>query len=75
MRGRRYRLLPHTADLLVEARGRNLPDLFSSCVEALFSLITDRRRVRASETRTVVISAGDPVDRLFLLGSYPQAAR
>lgn len=67
MRGRRFRLLPHTADLLVEARGRDLPDLFSSCVAALFSLITDRRRVRAAQTRTVEVSAKDPEDQLFLL--------
>ena len=67
MRGRPFRFLPHTADLIVEARGKDLPELFSRCATALFSLVTDRRFVRAAETRTVTVSAEDPADRLFLV--------
>lgn len=67
MRGRAFRFLPHTADLLVEARGKDLPEAFSRGATALFSLITDRRFVRPTETRTVSVTAGAPEDRLYLL--------
>jgi len=67
VRGRGFRFLPHTADLLVEARGEDLAELFSCCAVALFSLITDRRFVRPVETRTVSVAAAAPEDRLYLL--------
>ncbi len=67
MRGRPFRYLPHTADLLVEARGKDLPELFSRCANALFSLLSDRRFVRPAETRTVSVTADEPEDRLYLL--------
>ncbi len=57
MNPRPYRFLAHTADLIVEARGRDLPELFSRCVDALFSAICDRRRVRRAEKRTVAAAA------------------
>jgi len=67
VRGRAFRFLSHTADLLVEARGKDLPELFSRCAMALFSLITDRRFVRPAETRTVTVEAAAPEDQLYLL--------
>jgi len=66
MRGR-FRLLPHTADLLLEVRGEDLADLFPLCVTALYSLLTDRRRVREKELRTLTVSGELPEDQLFLL--------
>jgi SHS2 domain-containing protein len=62
-----YRLLPHTADIRLEVRGKDLPELFATGVTALFSLLTDRRRVRATEARTLEVSGEDLEDRLFLL--------
>ena len=67
MKARSFRFLPHTADLLVEARGKDLPELFSRCATALFSLLTDRRFVRPAQTRTVSVTAAAPEDRLYLL--------
>ena len=67
MRRRPHRYLPHTADLLVEARGSDLPELFARCVDALFSVISDRRYVRPRETRTVAVRADTPEDQLYLL--------
>ncbi len=67
MKGRGFRFLPHTADLLVEARGKDLPESFSHCATALFSLLTDRRFVRPVEVRTVSVAAAAPEDRLYLL--------
>jgi len=67
VRGRPFRFLPHTADLLVEARGKDLPELFARCVDALFSLISDRRYVRPAETRTVAVKADTREEQLYLL--------
>ena len=67
MKGRRFRLLPHTADLMLEVRGADLPGLFSSCVLALFSLLTDRRTVRGAEVRTAEAAGGTAEEQLFFL--------
>ncbi len=67
MKRRGFRLLPHTADIRLEVRGKDLPELFAESVSALISLVTDRRKVRARDSRILKISAGDPADQLFLL--------
>lgn len=67
MRRRGHRLLPHTADLRIEVRGEDMPRLYASCVTALFSLLTDRRRVRETGKRTVRVEGSSPEDRLFFL--------
>jgi SHS2 domain-containing protein len=64
---RGYRLLPHTADLRLEVRSEDLAGLFAASVTSLFSLLTDRRRVREAETRILEVSGRDLEDRLFLL--------
>jgi SHS2 domain-containing protein len=61
---RGYRLLPHTADLLVEVRAADFPTLCAASVEALYSLLTDRRRVRPAERRTLDPVAGSPEEVL-----------
>lgn len=67
MTRRRYRFLPHTADLRVEVREKTLPELYASCIETLFSLLTDRRRVREGGSRILTIAGASPEDRLFFL--------
>jgi len=67
VRSRRYRLLAHTADLLLEARGTDLPGLFSSCVLALFSLLADRRTVRGAKVRTAEVTGDTAEEQLFFL--------
>lgn len=64
---RGFRLLPHTADIRLEVRAKDLPDLFAASVEALFSLIVDRRRVRPAAERAYRVSGNDPAEQLFLL--------
>lgn len=59
------RLLPHTADLRVEVRAADFPSLCAASVEALFSLLTDRRKVRRAERRTLDSCSGDPEERLL----------
>ncbi|GAB4368857.1 MAG: archease [Deltaproteobacteria bacterium] len=63
----RHRLLPHTADLMVEVRGKDLPDLCAAGVLALFSLLTDRRSVRQADSRVLAAEAPSPEDRFFFL--------
>ena len=67
MKRRRFRLLAHTADIRLEVRGRDLPELCAESVTALFSLLTDRRKVCARESRILRGAGGDPVDQLFHL--------
>ena len=67
MSPRSYRFLPHTADVRVEVCGRDLPELFAACAEVLFSLVTDRRRVRPRDERQVRVEGAPDAERLFLL--------
>lgn len=67
MKSSGFRLLPHTADIRVEVRGKGLPELYAAGVEALFSLMVDRRRVRAAAERSFTVHANDPEERLFLI--------
>jgi SHS2 domain-containing protein len=67
VRPRGYRHLPHTADIRLEVRGSDLPGLFAESVAALFSLIVDRRTVRAAETKILEASGEDLPDTLYLL--------
>lgn len=67
MSRRRFRLLPHTADLMLEARGADLPGLFASCVLALFSLLVDRRTVRGTEVRTAEVHGDTTEEQLLAL--------
>ena len=67
MKRRGYRLLPHTADLRIEVLGEDMPRLYASCATALFSLLTDRRRVRETAERTVRVEGATREDRLFFM--------
>lgn len=67
MTRRGYRYLPHTADILVEVRADDLPGLCARGVEAVFSLVTDRRFIRPAETRSARVAAGTPEERLYLV--------
>jgi protein archease len=63
----RYRLLPHTADLRVEVRAEEFPGLCAASVEALFSLLTDRRKVRRAVRKTLECAGGAPEEQLLAL--------
>lgn len=67
MRRRRFRLLPHTADLMIEVLGEDLSQLFSSCILALFSLLVDRRTVREAEARSAEVTGDTLEEKLFSL--------
>ena len=60
-----FRLLSHTADLLVEARARDFPSLCAVSVKALFSLMTDRRSVRRVMKKSIAYNAAPHEELLF----------
>jgi SHS2 domain-containing protein len=60
MATRAYGSFPTTADVGLWARGRTASELFSRAGVALYALMTDLRRVRPREQRTVQASAEDP---------------
>ncbi len=57
----RHGSFPTTADMGLWARGPTPESLYEGLGEALFGAMTDLRRVRARETRSVERSADDPV--------------
>jgi len=54
-----YRLIAHTADVGIEARGAGLPELFANAARCLFHVITDLGHIRLREIRDVEVSAPD----------------
>ena len=55
----RYRYLEHTADLYVEARGKNLEEIFSNCAFALYDSICDINKISQTEVRVVEAEGDD----------------
>ena len=61
----RFRLIDHTADTGLEAFGKNLPEAFANAAYGMFSIMTDLRRVRATESCEVEVRANDAEGLLF----------
>ncbi|MBM3314641.1 archease [candidate division WOR-3 bacterium] len=60
-----YRLLDHTADLLVQFDAPDLPRLFAVAAQAVFDVMVDLKQVRETETKTLELGPAEPPD-LFL---------
>jgi SHS2 domain-containing protein len=54
-----YRLITHTADLGMEVRGKDLPDLFTQAGWSFFDIIMDARRIDLQQERTINVTAPD----------------
>ncbi|MEJ5377513.1 MAG: archease [bacterium] len=52
-----FTFLDHTGDVGFAVRGRSLEELFQNAAKALFSVITDRRRIRRRIKESINISA------------------
>jgi SHS2 domain-containing protein len=61
-RGKKFRLLDHTADLGILVYGRDLEELFTNAGEAFFDIITDLRRVRERTERTIRVESSNLED-------------
>ncbi len=62
---RKYRLIPHTADLGLVAYGKTLSEAYANAAYGMFSIMADLRSVRAVESRTVSLEEQDPESLLF----------
>jgi SHS2 domain-containing protein len=56
---RNYWQIEHTADVAYHIRGNSLPELYENAAQALVATITDRRRLRGTETREIGVTAPD----------------
>ena len=57
---KRFDLIEHTADIGLTAYGQNLAEAFSNAAYGLFSIITDLRKVRKVESRTIELQEKEP---------------
>ena len=62
---KRYRLIEHSADAGLIAYGSTLAEAFTNAGCGLFSIITDLRKVREDESRTVRLNENDADSLLF----------
>lgn len=56
---RKYRPLFHTADVAYRIRGGSLAEIYENAAAALVATMTDRRRLRARESRNLEVEAPD----------------
>jgi SHS2 domain-containing protein len=61
-RGKKFRLLDHTADLGILVYGGDLEELFTNAGKVFFGIITDLRRVRESTERTIRVESSNLED-------------
>jgi SHS2 domain-containing protein len=54
-----FRSVPHTADAAFKLWGETAADIFIQGAQALYSLMTDRRRLRARQVMEVEVEAPD----------------
>ncbi|MBN1368002.1 MAG: archease [Dehalococcoidales bacterium] len=54
-----FKIIDHTADVGIMAYGTDLKQAFANAARGMFSLMTDLKRVRASSSREINISAAD----------------
>lgn len=58
-RRRKFRQLPHTADLGLRIWGGTREELFENAGAALTAVLTDRRRLRRQQTEEIALEAPD----------------
>ncbi len=59
VRYQKYRQMAHTADAAYRLRGESLAEIYVNAAQALMATITDRRRLRARETKDISVEAPD----------------
>jgi SHS2 domain-containing protein len=67
---KKFEIIEHTADIGLKANGQNLAEAFSNAAYGLFSIMTDLRKVRRVESRTVELQENTPEDLLFSWLNY-----
>ena len=56
---KKYRQVPHTADIAYRIQGNTLAEIFVHAAEALVATMTDRRGLKAREQRDITVEAPD----------------
>lgn len=54
-----YRIFDHTADIGIEAWGKDLPELFANAARAMFDVAVELGTVRPLEPETIELQADD----------------
>jgi SHS2 domain-containing protein len=62
---KRFELIEHTADIGLNAYGKNLPEAYANAAFGMFSIIADLENVKEIEARRVQVSADDVAGLLF----------
>jgi SHS2 domain-containing protein len=62
---KRFELIEHTADIGLNAYGKELPEAFANAAYGMFSIIAELESVKEVETRRVEVSADDIEGLLF----------
>ena len=60
-----FKSISHTADVALEIKGKNLPDLMETAARGMFSLITDISLIKPEEEIEVEVEGEDPEDLLI----------
>lgn len=61
----KYRVLNHTADLMIESSGKTVEDCFSNMAYAMFDQIVDAGKVEKKITRAVETDGDDDESMLY----------
>jgi SHS2 domain-containing protein len=59
MAERKFKIMSHTADIGIVAGGGDMKTAFENAAKGMFSIITDRRKVRSVIRREAAVSAPD----------------
>jgi SHS2 domain-containing protein len=62
---KRFEMIEHTADVGLEAYGRNLAEAFANAAYGMFSIMTELENVREVESRRIEVNADDIEGLLF----------
>jgi len=61
-----YKIIEHTADVGIEARGKNLEEAFEEAARGMFSIITDGGKIDSKVERRVEIPSEDDEEMLLV---------
>lgn len=61
----KYRFLPHTADVMFEAFGETLEELFENAALALEETMVKTSTIKCNESYEITLNSGNPTDLLY----------
>ena len=61
-----YKIIEHTADVGIEARGRNLEEAFEEAAKGMFAIITDDGKIDCKVERNIEIPFEDDEEMLLV---------